>query len=55
MTEMKTITLEEYTHLKERSDWLYALEAAGVDNWGGYDYAVELLYRNEDDDELDCE
>lgn len=56
ITLMKTITLEEYIHLKERSDWLYALEAAGVDNWGGYDYARELLNQDEDeDDEFDCE
>lgn len=41
--EMVTITQKEYDRLKEREDWLYALEAAGVDNWEGYDYAWEIL------------
>lgn len=27
----------------ERLEWLDALEAAGVDNWNGYDYAREIL------------
>lgn len=29
--------------------WLRALEAAGVDNWQGYEYAVEI-YRGENED-----
>ena len=29
--------------LKERSAWLSALEAAGVDNWEGIDVAVEIF------------
>ena len=28
---------------------LSALEGAGVDNWEGYDYAIDML--NEDEDE----
>ncbi|MGA6223519.1 hypothetical protein ACPESV_24680 [Streptomyces umbrinus] len=28
--------------LEERDSWLSALEAAGVDNWEGWDHAVEL-------------
>jgi hypothetical protein len=27
---------------------LYALEAAGVDNWGGYDYAMEIMREGRD-------
>lgn len=48
------LSSEEYVHLKARSARLAALEAAGVDNWGGYDYAMELLHQDEDD-EFDCE
>jgi hypothetical protein len=29
--------------LEERSNFLYALEAAGVDNWDGYSYAHEII------------
>lgn len=28
--------------LEEDSNFLQCLESAGVDNWSGYDYAVEL-------------
>lgn len=38
-----TIPLEEYEELKERSDWLNILEQAGVDNWEGMSYAVQLF------------
>lgn len=42
-----SITLEEYAALLKDSEFLGALRAVGVDNWHGYDYALELL----DDDE----
>jgi hypothetical protein len=29
--------------VKELEDWRNALEAAGVDNWDGYEYAKEIL------------
>ncbi len=37
-------TLEnlEYLNLKEDSEFLAALEAAGVDNWEGYETACQL-------------
>lgn len=35
-------TKEEYDSLIEDSNWLTCLEASGVDNWGGIDYAQEL-------------
>lgn len=35
------ITQEQYNVLKLNSDKLHALEAAGVDNWEGYDIAMD--------------
>ena len=43
MEETITISKEEYESLLENSKKLEALEGAGVDNWQGYDYAMELL------------
>ena len=42
MEEMVTITKKEYDSLTKDSDWLGYLEAAGVDNWQGYEYAIEM-------------
>lgn len=36
-----TITLEEYRTLLRDSEILQALINAGVDNWEGYDFAME--------------
>jgi hypothetical protein len=44
--KMVKISKEEYKHLLEDSDILSALNAAGVDNWDGYDYAMEMLEDN---------
>jgi hypothetical protein len=41
--ETVTITLKEYESLLEDSRWLSCLEAAGVDNWNGYDHASDIL------------
>lgn len=41
--EMITITKKLYDGLQRDSDFLRALEGAGVDNWEGYDYAIESL------------
>lgn len=38
-----TISLETYERLLKGSIFLSCLEAAGVDNWGGYDMAYELM------------
>jgi hypothetical protein len=38
-----TIKRTEYARLQERDQWLECLEAAGVDNWDGFEYAQELL------------
>jgi len=43
MEDMVTITKKEYESLLEDSNWLNALENAGVDNWDGYSFAQELL------------
>ena len=42
-TKVVTITADQYEQLLEDSSRLSALRAAGVDNWEGYDYAMELL------------
>ena len=42
MSEKITITKEEYDKLNERDYWLTCLEAAGVDNWNGYDEAIDI-------------
>lgn len=41
--ETVTISKSEYDDLLEKSDWLNALECAGVDNWCGYEEAQKLL------------
>jgi hypothetical protein len=40
--EMITISKEEYDELVKDSDFLHALEQAGVDNWEGYSDAVDI-------------
>lgn len=47
MTETVTISKEEYEELLEDQKMLIALQGAGVDNWEGYDFAMESL--NEED------
>jgi len=41
--EMITISKTEYEQLKKDSEFLCALRTAGVDNWDGYDYAMEQV------------
>ena len=36
------MTQEEYEKVLDRLTWLDALEAAGVDNWQGFDEAREI-------------
>ncbi|MEM2159330.1 MAG: hypothetical protein QXN55_00035 [Candidatus Nitrosotenuis sp.] len=43
MANTITIATDEYERLQEAEKKLSALEAAGVDNWEGYDYAMEIL------------
>jgi len=37
-----TLTQSEYQQFKADSEWLGCLEAAGVDNWEGYEIACQL-------------
>lgn len=43
MGEMIEISKDEYKQLIKDQQFLEALKGAGVDNWEGYDYALELL------------
>jgi hypothetical protein len=43
MLEEVTISKEEYDRLKGDSEFLAALEAAGVNNWDGYEVAQEMV------------
>lgn len=38
-----TITEKEYNQLIKDQEFLQILQAAGVDNWDGYDYALEHI------------
>ncbi len=53
--EAKTVTISrrDFDQLIDRDEWLDCLEAAGVDNWSGYDVAVDISRENgrEDDDD----
>lgn len=40
--ETVTISLEEYNKLLDDALLLGCLRAAGVDNWDGWDYAIEM-------------
>lgn len=44
-----TIPSSLYEQLQADSNWLAALEDAGVDNWGGIDFAHELMREYEND------
>lgn len=45
--ETVCITKREYEDLQQNRDKLCALECAGVDNWSGYDYAMEIMSKYE--------
>jgi len=48
---MDTVTIPKalYESLLEAKNKLDALEMAGVDNWTGYDYAMELMAEVEEE------
>lgn len=50
--DMIVITKDEYERLKEESDFLSCLEAAGVDNWEGYSVAIQLSNGELDEDDI---
>lgn len=43
-----TITKSEYEELKRDSELLSCLEACGVDDWSGWDKALEMMDDDED-------
>lgn len=47
-----TVGVKEWVQLKEDSDFLSCLEAAGVDNWEGYSVAVQLSDGELDEEDL---
>jgi len=50
VTKMVSIPLEQYNRLVQAAASAGALQDAGADNWSGYDYAMNLLYGEDDDD-----
>lgn len=48
MSEHKMITISEnkYLELVKDQEWLNCLEAAGVDNWEGFGFALEIRDEN---------
>ena len=48
MEEMVEITEAEYELLLATAKFMACLESAGLDNWEGYEYALDL-YNEEDD------
>jgi hypothetical protein len=57
MNETITISLKKYKRLVKDSEWLQALECAGVDSWDGCDWAYEELktIRKRKNDSLESE
>ena len=47
MEETVTISKKEYESLLEDQKLLICLQNAGVDNWEGYDYALEMMEETE--------
>lgn len=48
---MREVSVEEYNELIDDQIKLRALEAAGVDNWNGYDVAIDILKKWAEEDE----
>lgn len=42
-SSMVSLPEDEVDRLYDRDRWLRALEAAGVDNWSGMEYAIQLM------------
>jgi hypothetical protein len=47
MSIIVEVPKEQYDELIEAQEKLSALEAAGVDNWEGYDDAMRMLHEGE--------
>lgn len=48
MEDFVAISRSEYERFLKIEAFLEALEAAGVDNWSGYDYACEMFNEEEE-------
>jgi len=46
-----TITMDDYKTLQRNSIFLNALRNAGVDNWDGYSYALEIFRQSYPEDD----
>jgi hypothetical protein len=53
MSNEETIIISKalYDQLREDSEKLGCLEACGVDNWGGWDDAMEMFHEDDDEEE----
>ena len=40
--EWEVLKSSRFEELRKDADWLRCLEAAGVDNWEGYDMAIDI-------------
>lgn len=49
---MIQIKKEEYARLIDAQAQLNALEAGGVDNWDGYEFALEDYWKQQEEEEL---
>jgi hypothetical protein len=49
VNETVTISMKEYQTLVDSKSLLDCLEAAGVDNWDGYDYARQMYDEDKED------
>ena len=49
MEETITISAREYEYLLDCEKTLSALQIAGVDNWEGYSYALEIMEYDENE------
>ncbi len=52
MEEQITISKKEFDSLQEDSLMLVALQNAGVDNWQGYDFAMDLFNEYKEEAEV---
>lgn len=46
-----TITEDEYKSLLDDAFWRTCLEHAGVDNWDGFDWAMEEYHKGESEED----
>jgi hypothetical protein len=51
MSNWISVNMEDYLMLLSRIEKLDALEAAGVDNWEGYDEVMRELHAEDDEED----